>query len=55
MECVVLTDFDGTMVTIDTAEFVLDKFVDGDWRVIVEQLEKGGVTFEESLKRELRC
>jgi 2,3-diketo-5-methylthio-1-phosphopentane phosphatase len=52
VECVVLTDFDGTMVTIDTAEFVLDKFADKKWRVIDEQLERGEVTFEESLKRE---
>ena len=52
MECVVLTDFDGTMVTIDTAEYVLDKFADKDWRIIDEQLERGEVTFEESLARE---
>lgn len=52
MECVVLTDFDGTIVTIDTAEFVLDKFSDKDWRMIDEELEKGEITFEESLERE---
>lgn len=52
MECVVLTDFDGTMVTIDTAEYVLDKFAGKDWRIIDEQLERGEVTFEESLVRE---
>lgn len=52
MEFVVLTDFDGTMVTIDTAEFLLDQFADKTWRIIDEQLERGEVTFEESLERE---
>jgi 2-hydroxy-3-keto-5-methylthiopentenyl-1-phosphate phosphatase len=52
VECAVLTDFDGTMVTIDTAEFVLDRFADKDWRIIDEQLERGEITFEESLERE---
>lgn len=40
------------MVTIDTAEFLLDKFANENWRNIDEQLEKGEVTFEESLERE---
>ena len=52
MECVVLTDFDGTMVTIDTAEYVLNQFADKNWRIIEKQLERGEVTFEESLVRE---
>jgi HAD superfamily phosphoserine phosphatase-like hydrolase len=52
VECVVLTDFDGTMVTIDTAQYVLDKFADKSWRLIEEQLERGEMTFEESLARE---
>jgi 2-hydroxy-3-keto-5-methylthiopentenyl-1-phosphate phosphatase len=52
VECVVLTDFDGTMVTIDTAQYVLDKFADKSWRLIEQQLEKGEMTFEESLARE---
>lgn len=40
------------MVTIDTAEFVLDKFASKNWRVIEEQLERGEKTFEELLERE---
>ena len=40
------------MVTIDTAEYLLDKFANKSWRIIDEQLEKGEVTFEESLERE---
>lgn len=52
MKCVVLTDFDGTITTIDTAEFALDKFADPNWRTIDEQLERGEITFEDSLERE---
>jgi 2-hydroxy-3-keto-5-methylthiopentenyl-1-phosphate phosphatase len=52
VECVVLTDFDGTMVTIDTAQYVLDRFADKSWRLIDEQVERGEVAFEESLARE---
>ncbi len=52
LKCVVLIDFDGTMTTIDTAEFALDKFADKNWRKIDEQLERGEITFEESLERE---
>jgi 2-hydroxy-3-keto-5-methylthiopentenyl-1-phosphate phosphatase len=40
------------MVTIDTAEYLLDKFADKNWRIIDAQLENGEVTFEESLERE---
>src|SRR3972149_11628012 len=52
MSFVVLCDFDGTIVTIDTAEYVLEKFVKENWRAIDEHLQKGRITFEESLRRE---
>ena len=52
MACIVLTDFDGTMVTIDTAVYLLDKFAPSNWRIIEEQFERGEMTFEESLARE---
>jgi len=48
----VLVDFDGTMVDIDTTVYLLENFADKNWRLIDEQLEKGEVTFEESLERE---
>jgi 2-hydroxy-3-keto-5-methylthiopentenyl-1-phosphate phosphatase len=49
---IVLSDFDGTIVNVDTAEIALDLFADPDWRRIDEALEKGEVSFEESLRRE---
>ena len=32
MNLIVLCDFDGTIVNIDTALFLLEKFVDDDWK-----------------------
>jgi 2-hydroxy-3-keto-5-methylthiopentenyl-1-phosphate phosphatase len=49
---VLLIDFDGTIVSIDTAEFALDRFADPSWRLIDEEFERGEVTFEESLRKE---
>ena len=52
MKCVVLTDFDGTMVTIDTGVFLMDRYAPKNWRIIEKQFERGELTFEESLARE---
>jgi 2-hydroxy-3-keto-5-methylthiopentenyl-1-phosphate phosphatase len=46
----VLSDFDGTLVNIDTAEFVLSKFAKGDWRVFDEKLERGEISLEECMR-----
>jgi 2,3-diketo-5-methylthio-1-phosphopentane phosphatase len=47
-----LVDFDGTIVNIDTAQVALDRFGDPDWFRIDEALERGEVSFEESLRVE---
>ncbi|MFQ5838940.1 MAG: HAD-IB family phosphatase [Thermoplasmata archaeon] len=52
MSLVVLCDFDGTVVDIDTAEFVLAEFAEEGWREFDEQLEKGEITLEECLRRQ---
>ena len=52
MNLVVLCDFDGTITEIDTAEFVLSKFSEGDWRVFDKQFESGKITLEDCLKKE---
>jgi 2-hydroxy-3-keto-5-methylthiopentenyl-1-phosphate phosphatase len=46
---IVLCDFDGTITTIDTAEWVLATFAKGDWRQFDRQFEKGEITLEECL------
>jgi 2-hydroxy-3-keto-5-methylthiopentenyl-1-phosphate phosphatase len=52
MSFVVLSDFDGTVVTIDTAEYALRKFADGDWKAVEREFERGDITFEECLRRQ---
>jgi 2-hydroxy-3-keto-5-methylthiopentenyl-1-phosphate phosphatase len=50
MSFVVLCDFDGTVVKIDTCTLVLEKFARTDWRVFEERFEKGELTLEECLQ-----
>ena len=52
MSFVVLCDFDGTVVDIDTSVFVLRKFAEAEWRIFDEQFEKGEITLEECLQKE---
>jgi 2,3-diketo-5-methylthio-1-phosphopentane phosphatase len=52
MNLVVLCDFDGTITTVDTAEFVLNRFAWGDWQRFDRQFEKGEITIEECLSRQ---
>lgn len=52
MKLVVLCDFDGTITTIDTAEFVLTRFAQGDWRQFDRQFENGEITLEECLAKQ---
>jgi len=49
---VLLIDFDGTIVTADTAQVALDRFANPDWVLIDRAYEGGEVSFEESLRRE---
>jgi 2,3-diketo-5-methylthio-1-phosphopentane phosphatase len=52
MDLVVLCDFDGTITTIDTAEFILARFAQGNWRLFERQFENGKITLEECLTRQ---
>jgi 2-hydroxy-3-keto-5-methylthiopentenyl-1-phosphate phosphatase len=52
MNLVVLCDFDGTITTIDTAEFVLARFARGDWRLFDRQFQNGEITLEECLNKQ---
>jgi HAD superfamily phosphoserine phosphatase-like hydrolase len=48
----VLCDFDGTIAKIDTAEFALRRFANGNWKKYEEQLDEGKITLEECMERE---
>ena len=52
MNLVALCDFDGTVTKIDTAEWVLAKFAQGDWRQFERQFEKGEIRLEECLNKQ---
>lgn len=52
MSFVVLCDFDGTVVDIDTSVFVLRKFAEAEWRMFDEQFEKGEITLEDCLQKQ---
>ncbi|MBI0583317.1 MAG: HAD-IB family phosphatase [Methanomassiliicoccus sp.] len=45
----VLCDFDGTITLIDTAEFLLDRYADGDWRRVEDLLEDGRITIDQCM------
>jgi 2,3-diketo-5-methylthio-1-phosphopentane phosphatase len=52
MNIVVLCDFDGTIVNIDTAEYTLEKFAEGDWRTLDERLDRGELPLEECMRQQ---
>ena len=52
MALVVLTDFDGTIVSEDTGVLILERFADQEWKIIEEQYSKGEITLEECLARQ---
>lgn len=52
MDIVVLCDFDGTIVEIDTAEHTLDRFAQGDWRTLDQKLDSGEMSLEECMRRQ---
>ncbi len=52
MSWVVLCDFDGTITKLDTAEYALSKFAQGDWKSVERRFEMGEITLEEALKQE---
>ena len=48
----IMSDFDETIVNIDTAEYALERFADPSWKRIEEQFESGKITFEQSIRNE---
>ena len=52
MDLVLLSDFDGTITNLDTAFFLLDKFVEEDWRIFNVQYRKGKITLEECIQKQ---
>jgi 2-hydroxy-3-keto-5-methylthiopentenyl-1-phosphate phosphatase len=49
---VLLSDFDGTVVEVDTGAYVLTEFANGDWQHFEDQFRRGEISFEECLTSE---
>ena len=47
-----LCDFDGTIAEIDTAVIVFNKFINGNWRMFNEQLDRGEITLEQCMREQ---
>lgn len=49
---VLLSDFDGTVIDIDTGAYVLSEFANGDWQQLEDRFRHGGLSFEECLRKQ---
>ncbi|UCE13902.1 MAG: HAD-IB family phosphatase [Candidatus Heimdallarchaeota archaeon] len=47
-----LCDFDGTIIEIDTAEYVLHNFSQDDWKIYDRELELGKISIEECMQKQ---
>jgi 2-hydroxy-3-keto-5-methylthiopentenyl-1-phosphate phosphatase len=52
MDFAVLSDFDGTIIGIDTTVIVFNKFINGNWRIYNEQLDRGEITLEQCMREQ---
>jgi len=52
MDLVLLCDFDGTVVNIDTAEYLLEKFVEGDWKIFNLHYKREEISLEECMQKQ---
>ena len=46
----IVSDFDGTIVKVDTVEYLLERFSNGDWRKYDDQYARGEISLEECLR-----
>jgi 2,3-diketo-5-methylthio-1-phosphopentane phosphatase len=53
MKTALLCDFDGTITTIDTCEFILETFGKENWRLYDTYLERGDITLEECIQKQM--
>jgi 2-hydroxy-3-keto-5-methylthiopentenyl-1-phosphate phosphatase len=52
MDFAILCDFDGTIAEIDTAVIVFNRFINGNWKIFNEQLERGEITLEQCMREQ---
>lgn len=49
----VLSDFDGTMITVDAPVYLLERYAVGDWRETEHRFTEGLITIEECIRLQL--
>ena len=52
MDIAVLCDFDGTITEKDTTVIVFNKFINGNWKIFNEQLDRGEITLEQCIREQ---
>jgi len=49
---IIVSDFDGTLIEIDTVRYILETFVDEDWKTPDDLYNEGIISVEECLRRQ---
>lgn len=52
MNVAVLSDFDGTIINIDSCEFILANFADSEWKIYDQKYRDNEISLEEAMKKQ---
>ena len=53
MDIIILSDFDGTIINIDSCEYILSKFVPHEeWKIYDYKYERGEIPLEEAMRKQ---
>jgi 2-hydroxy-3-keto-5-methylthiopentenyl-1-phosphate phosphatase len=52
MNVAVLSDFDGTIINIDSCEFILTNFADSEWKTYDQKYRNNEISLEETMRKQ---
>ncbi|MFX0150405.1 MAG: HAD-IB family phosphatase [Candidatus Hodarchaeota archaeon] len=52
MDIAVLSDFDGTIITIDSCEFILANFAESEWQIYDQKYRHNEISLEEAMRKQ---
>ncbi|MFX0174151.1 MAG: MtnX-like HAD-IB family phosphatase [Candidatus Hodarchaeota archaeon] len=52
MDIALLSDFDGTIITIDACEFILVNFADSEWQIYDQKYRDNEISLEEAMRKQ---
>lgn len=52
-QLVIISDFDGTLIEIDSVRYILETYVDGDWKAPDDLYNEGLISLEECLRQQV--